>query len=606
MQKKQGAELFPLDTEFERTLRGLKKVKSAEIVEMADERLTRAGNQEFAAEVPQERDTMEDFWRPVIPNEYLAVRQPAIDAKNFELKLALITMVQQNQFTGHPTEDPNEHLGWFLRMANTVKLNGVRPEVIKMQLFPFSLRDITATWFDSLPYGSVNTWEELMEAYLGRFFPPSLTSKRRGEITTFKQGEDESLYTAWERYKRLLKRCPMHGIDLNTQMDIFYHSMNYTSKGIIDAACGGAFRRRSAEEARQLIEDLSRCNMGPPSESSGSSSRAKGNGMIELNKMSAIEAKLDALMHQVDKRMHSANEIGAVEREGRVNNVEERAAEGSYAVEEANYLNEQRAYHFKPNLNLPTHYTPALRNHENFSYGGGAQQVPRHGQNFQQGYAPLRFQQQQQGEGINEYQGHKRAQTFEDQMLQFMGENKKLLNFHEQKFAELEASNTNSQIFKTTTNASLKNLETQIWKLAPTLQNQIKDAFPSDTKKNPKDCMAVQLRSGKELEKEKLEKEEGDKGEGSLENAELLKKERKKEQQQEEERSKKKAQNSMPAVPFSQRLQKSKIEEQFARFFKTFEKLEISMPFTKVVTQIPFYAKFMKEILSKKRRTTEE
>ena len=97
---------------------------------------------------------------------------------------------------------------------------------------------------------------ELMEAYLSRFFPPSLTSERIGEITTFKQGEEESLYTAWERYKRLLKRCPMHGIDLKTQMDIFYHSMNYTSKGIIDAACGGAFRRRKAEEARQLIEDL--------------------------------------------------------------------------------------------------------------------------------------------------------------------------------------------------------------------------------------------------------------------------------------------------------------------------------------------------------------
>ena len=383
MHKKQEAELLPLDTEIERTLRGLRKVKSAEIAEMADERLTGAVNQEFAAEVPQERDTMEDFWRPVIQDEYSAVRQPAIDANNFELKPALITMVQQNQFTGHPTEDPNEHLGRFLRMANTVKLNGVRPEVIKLQLFPFSLRDIVATWFDSLPYGSVNTWEELMEAYLRRFFPPSLTFERRGEITTFKQGEDESLYTAWERYKRLLKRCPMHGIDLKTQMDIFYHSMNYTSKGIIDAACGGAFRRRRAEEARQLIKDLARCNMRPPSESSGSSSRAKGNGMIELNKMSAIEAKLDALIHRVDKRMHSAHEIGAVERERRVNNTEGRAEEGSYAVEEANYLNEQIAYHFKPNPNLPTHYTPALRNHENFSYGRGAQHVPRHGQNFQ-------------------------------------------------------------------------------------------------------------------------------------------------------------------------------------------------------------------------------
>ena len=72
----------------------------------------------------------------------------------------------------------------------------------------------------------------------------------------------------------------MHRIDLKTQMDIFYHSMNYTSKGIIDAACGGAFRRRRVEEARQLIEDLARCNMRPPSESSRSSSRAKGNGMI--------------------------------------------------------------------------------------------------------------------------------------------------------------------------------------------------------------------------------------------------------------------------------------------------------------------------------------
>ena len=93
-----------------------------------------------------------------------------------------------------------------------------------------------------------------------------------------------------------------------------------------------------------------------------------------------------------------------------------------------------------------------------------------------------------------------------------MGENKKLLNFHERKFAKFEASNTNSQIFQTTTNASLKNLETQIGQLTLTLQNQIKDAFPGDMKKNPKDCMAVQLRSGKELEKEKSEKDEGNKG----------------------------------------------------------------------------------------------
>ena len=86
---------------------------------------------------------------------------------------------------------------------------------------------------------------------MSRFFHPTLTFERRGEIIVFKQGDDESLYNPWERYKRLLKRCPMHGIDPTTQMDIFYHSINYTSKGIIYAACCGAFKRKRAKEAKQ-------------------------------------------------------------------------------------------------------------------------------------------------------------------------------------------------------------------------------------------------------------------------------------------------------------------------------------------------------------------
>ena len=71
----------------------------------------------------------------------------------------------------------------------------------------------------------------------------------------------------------------MHGIDLPTQMDIFYHAMNYTSKGIINASCCGAFKR-SAEEARQVIEDLVKCNYKAPYEALGSNSRLKGSGLI--------------------------------------------------------------------------------------------------------------------------------------------------------------------------------------------------------------------------------------------------------------------------------------------------------------------------------------
>ena len=146
----------------------------------------------------------------------------------------------------------------------------------------------------------------------------------------------------------------MHGIDLTTKMDIFYHAMNYASKGIIDASCCGAFERRNAEEACQLIEDLVKCNYKAPSEFSRSNYKLKGNGLIGLDRMTAIEEKLDEVMNKLgnnERRMHTAHEVGAIEERNR-RSVEELVGEEPYQVEETKYMNEQRSYHFKPNPNL--------------------------------------------------------------------------------------------------------------------------------------------------------------------------------------------------------------------------------------------------------------
>ena len=72
-------------------------------------------------------------------------------------------------------------------------------------------------------------------------------------------------------------------------------------------------------------------------------------------------------------------------------------------------------------------------------------------------------------------------------MLAFMGENKRLLNINEQKFAELAVFQENTTVFQVNTNASLKNLETQVGQLALSMQNQPKDTFLSDIRKNSKD-----------------------------------------------------------------------------------------------------------------------
>ena len=87
-----------------------------------------------------------------------------------------------------------------------------------------------------------------------------------------------------------------------------------------------------------------------------------------------------------------------------------------------------------------------------------------------------------------------------------MSENKRILNLHEKKFSDLENFQANTTMFQTNTNASLKNLEVQIGQLAQAVQKEPKDSFPSDTRKNPNDCMAVILRSDGELDERRGEK----------------------------------------------------------------------------------------------------
>ena len=79
------------------------------------------------------------------------MRLQPIDANNFKSKPALISMVQQHQFGGNFSEDLNGHLAYFLELANIVAVNGVPHDVIKISLFPFSLKDKTRSWYQCLP-----------------------------------------------------------------------------------------------------------------------------------------------------------------------------------------------------------------------------------------------------------------------------------------------------------------------------------------------------------------------------------------------------------------------------------------------------------------------
>ncbi|XP_022876925.1 uncharacterized protein LOC111395149 [Olea europaea var. sylvestris] len=61
----------------------------------------------------------------------------------------------------------------------------------------------------------------------------------------------------------------------------------------------------------------------------------------------------------------------------------------------------------------------------------------------------------------------------------------------------------------------------------------------------------------------------------------------------------------VPPIPFPQRLQRKKLDNQFAKFVEIFKKQHINIPFADAIAQMPSYSKFLKEILSNKRKLEE-
>ena len=128
----------------------------------------------------QEQRALSDYFRPIVNDNYYGIRRQPINANNFELKPALINMVQQNQYGRLPHEDPNVYLATFLEIADMVKMHGVTEDIIWMRLFPFLLMDKARGWLQSVQPGSINTWEELAQQFLSKFFLPSKTSQLGG------------------------------------------------------------------------------------------------------------------------------------------------------------------------------------------------------------------------------------------------------------------------------------------------------------------------------------------------------------------------------------------------------------------------------------------
>ncbi|XP_056690252.1 uncharacterized protein [Spinacia oleracea] len=125
-----------------------------------------------------------------VPSSSTGLAMPTIEAVNFEIKPALISMVSQNQYDGHPSDEPTNHLQRFNQLCGTIKHQGVTQDQMK---------EIE--------------WSAISQAFLEEFFPPTKTAEIRHKLTTFTQEPRESLREAWDRFKALQRSCPHHNIE---------------------------------------------------------------------------------------------------------------------------------------------------------------------------------------------------------------------------------------------------------------------------------------------------------------------------------------------------------------------------------------------------------
>ncbi|XP_027120640.1 uncharacterized protein [Coffea arabica] len=465
-------------------------------------------------------------------------------------------MVQQSQYGGNATEDSNSHLSTFLEICDTINFNGVSDDAIKLRLFLFSLRDKAKVLLQSHPPNTFTTWAELAKAFLNKFFSPEKTAKVRMDITSFSQQEGETLYETWEGCRELQRRCPHHDLPDWLIVQTLYNGLTFPTKTHVDATAGEALMGKSAEEAQQLIEEMVANNYQWANERDNTRRTAS---MLEVDTLNMLSAKIDNVVEMLNRQVGSSSNQGVV-----VAYCTNYGGDHDDSVcsssEQVQYLNN---YNRPPQNNLYSNtYNLGWRNHPNFGWKDQGNQ--------QRATNPPGFQSRQPQEKL--------AKVTSDRFERVEGRLDQLAGMY-------------------------RNLEVQVGQIANMINNRNPGELPSKIEVNPIEYVnTITLRSGKTVEGPNFENSGGEKDkEQSIEG-------------EKESRNdhivididalppKLNFQLNSNVIPFPHRLKKDGQDREFEKFFKMFKQLHINIPFIDAITQIPSYARFLKDIMSRKRK----
>ena len=134
--------------------------------------------------------------------------------------------------------NPYSHIREFEEVCNTFKEENTTVDLMRLKLFPFTLKDKAKIWLNSLRPRSIRNWTEMQAEFLKKFFTTTRTNSLKRKISTFSANEKEKFYACWERYMEALNVCPRHRFDTWLLVSYFYEEISPTMKQLLETMCG--------------------------------------------------------------------------------------------------------------------------------------------------------------------------------------------------------------------------------------------------------------------------------------------------------------------------------------------------------------------------------
>ncbi|RVW83952.1 hypothetical protein CK203_047335 [Vitis vinifera] len=225
------------------------------------------------------------------------------------------------------SENPYSHIKEFEEVCNTFREGGASIDLMRLKLFPFTLKDKAKIWLNSLRPRSIRNWVDLQAEYM-----------------------------------EAINACPHHGFDTWLLVSYFYDGMSSSMKQILETMCGGDFMSKNPEEAMDFLSYVAEVSRGwdePNSREKGKfPSQQTQNpkaGMYMLSEDVDMKAKVATLARRLEElELKKIHEVQAI------SDTKSMSCHAPFANHVIMWPNNSASY--------GNTYNSSWRNHPNFSW----------------------------------------------------------------------------------------------------------------------------------------------------------------------------------------------------------------------------------------------